>query len=90
VTGAEMALAFENWANGASKEERAKFVEHLTSRTHRTIQQRCMTVFVGCIEAWAECLDSKRFDPRNEATCKLAKKFCEGSGDKYDRQLPYI
>lgn len=90
MTGKEAAESLENWANSASREAVAEFVEHITRRTHRTIQQRLMGVIVGCVEAWAEAFDSKRFDARNEATCKLAKRFCEGSGDKYDRQLPYI
>ena len=89
-TGKEVAAELENWANGASKKDVAELVEHLTQRTHRTIQQRLMGVVVSLVEAWAEAYDAKRFDARNEATCKLAKRFCDGSGDKYDRQLPYI
>lgn len=90
-TGAEMARELDSWINGSDKTDVEAFAVELTDRTHRTLQQRCMDLFVACIEIWAE--RSKRpglFDARNEATVKLAKKMVDATGDKYDRFLPLI
>jgi hypothetical protein len=89
LTGAEMAQTLDEFVNAFSREkEMDDFVKQLTTRTHRTLQQLCMTLFVKCIEAWAE--DKGGHDARNEATVKLAKKIVEATGDKYDRFLPHI
>ncbi len=86
MSGKEMAEALSNFANGCSKSDMQEFAEHLTTRVHRTIQQKCMGLFVACIERWAE----SGSDLRNEATVKLCKKIVTATGDKYDRMLPYI
>ena len=49
-----------------------------------------MVLFIACIERWSQAHDDRRFDARNEATVKLAKKICDATGDKYDRHLPLI
>lgn len=89
LSGADMAMMLDEFANGADAKEYADFVEQMTNRTHRTLQQRVMGLFVKCIEAWA-ALPEGRYDGRNEATVKLAQKMVAGSGDKYDRHLPLI
>ena len=91
LTGAEMAQMLDEWLNSGSRQgskEWEDFVEQLTCRAHRTLQQKAMGLFVSCIEAWAG--DEGGHDGRNEATHKLAKKIVEATGDKYDRHLPYI
>lgn len=88
LDGAEMAQILDEFANKADAGEVAQFVEQLTNRTHRTLQQRIMALFVRAIEAWAE--DKGGHDARNEATVKLAKRMIDASGDKYDRYLPLI
>lgn len=87
LTGAEMAEMLDEWANSHRSEDVKEFADQIVNRTHRTLQQRVMGTFVAVIEMWAE---TKSFDGRNEATVKLAKKFVEATGDKYDRNLPYI
>lgn len=88
LTGEDMARLLDEWANAnRNTEEVAKFADTIVNRTHRTLQQSIMGAFVACIEKWAE---TPNFDLRNEATVKLAKKLVEGTGDKYDRHLPYI
>ena len=89
LTAAEMATMLDEWVNANNNDKaRAEFAEHITSRTHRTLQQGIMRAFVAVIEAWAEGKGGQ--DARNEATVKLAKKFVEATGDKYDRHLPLI
>lgn len=89
LSGAEMAQMLEEFcnANAFSRKEVAAFVERLTKRTHRTLQQSVMRLFVKCIEAWAS---ETNFDDRNAATVKLCKKIIEATGDQYDRHLPTI
>lgn len=89
LTGAEMAQMLDEFCNAFSHEkEMNDFVEQVTRRTHRTLQQRIMALFVKTIEAWA---DGKcGHDARNEATVKLARRIVEATGDKYDRFLPLI
>jgi hypothetical protein len=88
MTGKDMAEALSNFANGCSRKDIEEFAEHLTTRVHRTLQQKCMGLFIACVERWAE--DKYGHDMRNEATVVLCKKIVAGTGDKYDRILPYI
>lgn len=88
LTGNEMAQMLDEFVNGMDEPEISSFVEQLTKRTHRTLQQRAMLLFVRTIEAWAA--DKGGHDPRNEATVKLCQKIVEATGDKYDRFLPLI
>jgi hypothetical protein len=88
MNGKEMAEALSNFANGCTRNDVAEFAEHLTTRVHRTLQQKCMGIFVACIERWAE--DKFGHDMRNAATVSLCKLIVGATGDKYDRILPYI
>jgi hypothetical protein len=87
LTGEEMAQMLDEFCNGAGSKDIAAFAEQVTCRTHRTLQQKIMTVFMRTIEAWAEGKGGS--DLRNEAAVKLAKKICEVT-DKYERMMPYI
>jgi hypothetical protein len=53
LTAAELAEMIDEFANchGGTKDIEA-FAEQITLRTHRTLQQKIMGLFVGCIEAW--------------------------------------
>jgi hypothetical protein len=88
LTGEEMAQMLEEFANGAGSTGIETFVEHLTCRTHRTLQQKVMGMFVKTIEAWAEAKGG--LDLRNAATVTLARKIVAATGDTYDRFLPTI
>lgn len=88
LTGAEMAQMLDEFANKSYDKDIAAFVEQITCRTHRTLQQKIMSLFLRTIEAWAE--DKGGHDVRNEATVKLAKKIVAATGDRYDRFLPRI
>ena len=86
LTGTEMAQMLDEWCN--ANRQSKDFVEQVTMRTHRTLQQKMMGLFVSVIEAWSE--DRGGHDARNQATVELAKKMIQGTGDKYDRALPFI
>jgi hypothetical protein len=89
MTGRDAAQAFENFLNGASKQDREEFAEYLTQNTHRTLQQGAMTLIGQCIQKWADCNDKGDFDLRNEATVKLCKAITD-KFDKYSFYLPFI
>ncbi len=88
MSGEELARAFEDFVNGAQGKEVRAFVETLTTRTHRTLQQRAMGVIMECIKSWAQAAESERHDLRNEATCKLAQHIMKATPDYVG--LPYI
>lgn len=88
LTGAELAQMIDEFVNCHDRKGVEEFVEQVTCRTHRTLQQKIMGLFVATIDAWAE--DKGGHDLRNEATVKLAKKIIAATGDKYDRYLPLI
>jgi len=69
--GAEAAKALANFVNGMGHNIE-DFVEQLTLREHRTLQQCAMAIFLGCIESWADKEDG-RFDLRNEDTVKISR-----------------
>jgi hypothetical protein len=64
------------------------FVEELTCRTHRTLQQGVMRdLIINLIKAWAEMGDEGRHDLRNEATVKLCQKILPAVEEEY---FPYV
>lgn len=87
LTGAEMAQMLDEFVNSSGSDEIPEFVEQVC-RTHRTLQQGMMRLFLACIEAWAG--DKGGHDLRNEATVRLCRRIVEATGDKYDRHLPLI
>ncbi len=89
LSGTDMAMMLDEFANKADDSDVQEFVEQLISRTHRTLQQQIMNLFIASIEKWAS-LGTDQYDLRNEATVKLCKKIIAATGDKYDRHLPLI
>jgi hypothetical protein len=87
LDGKEMCEMLDEFCNGASVNHYSEFIVQLTQRTHRTLQQKIMGLFISCIEAWSV---QSNYDARNEATIKLCQKIIAATGDKYDRALPYI
>ncbi len=90
LTGAEMAQMLDEFCNSGDRKGSKNwkdFVEQVCARTHRTLQQKIMALFLACIEGWAS--DEFGHDARNEATVKLCQKICQ-TFDQYDRTLPYI
>ncbi len=92
LSGTELAELVDEFVNKANESDMKEFAEQLTTRTHRTLQQKAMRLFLVAIEAWADIFEkgSGWYDPRNEATVKLAAKIVKATGDKYDRFLPLI
>lgn len=86
LTGREIAEMLEEWSNQADDTDIRDFVEQITQRTHRTLQQRIMAALCQLLVAWSR---QTNFDARNEKTITLAKQFVGGL-DKYDLFLPLI
>lgn len=87
LSGEQMAEMLDEFCNGADERAYSAFAEQVVTRTHRTLQQRIMTLMIRTIEAWS---DTSYFDARNEATVTLARKIVNATGDRYDRYLPLI
>ena len=88
MSGREMAEALGDFMNGASKAERADFIDTFINSVHRTLQQKGMGTIFELIQAYAK-LGPGQFDLRNEATVQLCKRIVE-KFDKYDMALPFI
>lgn len=73
-TGEEMAKEFSRFINGADRDDKAQFVEYITKRDHRTLQQQAFGVFIDAIFEWAK---AENFDLRNEYTVTTSKKVAE-------------
>lgn len=65
----------------------AGFVDQLTNRTHRTIQQNVFRLMCECIKAWG-LEGNTNYDGRNEATITLCKDIVKTLGDRM--YLPLI
>jgi hypothetical protein len=87
LSGEDMAVMLDEFCNGASDKDYAAFAAQVVTRTHRTLQQRIMSLMIRTIEEWSV---TDRFDGRNEATVTLARKIVTATGDKYDRHLPLV
>lgn len=76
--GTEAAHDFASFLNCLSNEtEKQIFAKEFTCRTHRTLQQQGMDLFLNMCQQWAENYDNGLYDLRNEQTCKNAKKIVE-------------
>lgn len=81
--GVEAATALADFLNVASKDEMNAFVEQLTGRTHRTLQQLAFGLFISCIGKWAEACERHEFDAPNESACKLSYVIAKSFGDDW-------
>ncbi len=90
LSGAEMAQMLDEFCNGMDDRHVQDFVQTIVCRTHRTLQQRIMSLFIATIDGWAEAFAKSNYDLRNESTVKLARRIIDATGDKYDRYLPLI
>ena len=91
LSGEELAQLVDEFVNGAGDSEVKAFADQITQRTHRTLQQKIMGLFLGVSEQGAAVADKPNFyDARNEATVKLAAKMLAAAGDKYERHLPCV
>lgn len=87
LTGAEMAEMFDEFCNSGRADERTQdFVDQVTKRTHRTLQQKMAGLFMRTFEGWS----TAQFDARNEATVKIAKTIVEATKSQFYKSLPYI
>lgn len=88
--GAVIANMMEDFVNGMSDKDKNAFIEQITTRTHRTLQQIFFNLMKDTIMAFAEMKDWQ-IDGRNESTNRMAKKikeFLDENGLNY--RLPLI
>ena len=73
--GEEMAQVLADFVNNMSY-QKSQFSEQVIYRTHRTLQQSIMELFMNTIYEWSK-LEEYSYDLRNEFTVKLAKKIID-------------
>ena len=70
--------------NNFSPDDTAKLIaDELCHRTHRTLQQNTMRVFVAILNQWAQDFREGNYDARNEATVKLAASIVKQFKDDF-------
>lgn len=75
-TGQEAGQFMENFVNVMSnRKENAEFVNYIVHRTHRTLNQGLIGLFVEVMKEQALTYEKGRFDARNEASGKLCSEI---------------
>ncbi len=91
LTPEEVARNLSDFVNVMGDDKDVELVaEHVVNRTHRTLQQSIMGLFLKVIYKWAKNYEEGWYDGRNEATCKLAKSIVDHIGENYKYGLPLI
>ena len=86
----EITKILADFANTCSNQDVVELVNELTHCTHRTLQQKIMSIFLGpVVTAYASAAILSNFDYRNQATVDLCERIAK-TFDQYDRILPYI
>ena len=90
--GIDAAKALADLVNiiGGNDSAENAFVEELTVRTHRTLQQAAGGLMFRTIAKFADDYDRGRYDLRNEALGKACKQLVESNPDLFDHRLPLI
>ena len=84
--GRGLARKLADMMNGAEEHAVAGFVDELTNRTHRTLQQASFSLMLKCLHTWQAKHTSGDFDLRNEDTVRISAeivKQLEGRGVRY-------
>lgn len=85
----ELGRKLSDFVNTFNDAEVAEALGRAVRNQHRTLQQNTMRFVISLLQGWARDLEENRYDARNEATVRLAKKLLEGH-DRYDLLLPTI
>ena len=84
----ELADGMEKFVNSYDRSGDKIFVEKITLRIHRSLQQSVFRLFYKCIRSWSECYDNGNYDLRNETACKLSHEITELLKDRDG--IPFI
>lgn len=84
----ELADRMEGFVNSFDRSGDKIFIEKITLRIHRSLQQSVFRLFYKCILSWSKCYEDGNYDLRNEATCKLSHEITEFLKEKDG--IPFI
>jgi len=90
LVGIEAAKALADAVNIIGGVAEEAFVEELTVRTHRTLQQAAGNLMFQAIAKFAAEHDRGNYDLRNEALGKACKQIVESNPDLFDHRMPMI
>jgi len=90
--GRELARAMGKLVNvmGGNKAAEQGFIDELTNREHRTLQQSSFGLMLKVMEKWAEDYENGRYDGRNEFALKQCKAIVDQNPDLFEFGVPLI
>ena len=90
--GTDAAKAIADLVNilGGNIEAEDAFVEELTVRTHRTLQQSAGGLLFRCIAEFSERYEKGYYDARNEAFLSACHDLVETCPEHFNRKMPLI
>ena len=84
----EIAGGMESFVNTFDRSGDKIFVEHVTLRIHRSLQQSIFRLFYRCIQSWSKSYEDGNYDLRNETACKLSHEIVDLLKDRDG--IPFI
>ena len=90
--GREVAQALGKLVNimGGNKAAEDGFIDELTNREHRTLQQSAGGLMFKTIKAWADQYEKDMYDGRNEFLVKICAKIVAENPDLFKYGMPMI
>jgi hypothetical protein len=85
LEGRKLAQQLADFANAESDDSVQSFINELTQRTHRTLQQSVFRLFCRVIFTWAN-VNKEKYDLRNQFTIKSSQKIVKA----LDGMLPPV
>ena len=90
--GREVARSLGKLVNimGGNKAAEDGFIDELTNREHRTLQQSSFGLMLKVMEKWSQDYENDKFDGRNEFALKKCKDIVEQNPDLFEFGVPLI
>jgi len=85
LQGKKLAQQLADFVNSESSDAVQGFLDELTQRTHRTLQQSVFRLFCRVIFTWAN-VNEEKYDLRNQFTIKSSQKIVKA----LDGMLPPV
>ena len=75
LQGKKLAQQLADFVNAESSDAVQGFLDELTHKTHRTLQQGVFRLFCRLVLRWSQAKTEQRYDLRNEFTVESSQKF---------------
>ena len=90
--GREVAKLLGDMVNvlGGNNAAEEGFIDELTNREHRTLQQSSFGLMLKVMEKWSKDYEKGMFDGRNEFALKKCKEIVDQNPDLFEFGVPLI